>query len=48
MCGRYARQLEFDIMIDQREVLDRMNPLLADQLMSREPAYNICPTQSNL
>jgi putative SOS response-associated peptidase YedK len=46
MCGRYARQLEFDITVDQREVLERLNPLLVDQLMQREPAYNICPTQT--
>ena len=45
MCGRYARQLEFDFTVDQREVLERMNPLLVDLLMQREPAYNICPTQ---
>lgn len=45
MCGRYARQLEFDVTFDEREVLERLNPLLVDQLMQREPAYNICPTQ---
>jgi len=45
MCGRYARQLEFNFTFNEREVLERMNPLLADQLMQREPAYNICPTQ---
>ncbi len=45
MCGRYARQLEFDCTFDERTTLDRMNPLLVDQLMQREPAYNICPTQ---
>lgn len=46
MCGRYARQLEFEIMVDQREALERLSPLLVDQLMQREPAYNICPTQT--
>ena len=45
MCGRYARQLEFEFTFDEREVLERLNPLLVDQLMQREPAYNICPTQ---
>jgi putative SOS response-associated peptidase YedK len=45
VCGRYARQLEFDFAEDQRAVLERMNPLLADQLLQREPAYNICPPQ---
>jgi putative SOS response-associated peptidase YedK len=46
MCGRYARQLEFDFTFSEREVLERMNPLLVDVLMQREPAYNICPTQT--
>jgi putative SOS response-associated peptidase YedK len=46
MCGRYARQLEFDFTFDEREALERMNPLLADQIQQREPAYNICPTQT--
>jgi putative SOS response-associated peptidase YedK len=46
MCGRYARQLEFNFTFNEREVLERMNPLLVDQLMQREPAYNICPTQN--
>lgn len=45
MCGRYARQLEFEFTTAGRDVLDHMNPTLADQLMQREPAYNICPTQ---
>lgn len=45
MCGRYARQLEFEFGVDQREALEDLNPLLADQLMQREPAYNIHPTQ---
>jgi putative SOS response-associated peptidase YedK len=45
MCGRYARQLEFEITVGEREVLERLNPLLVDELMQREPAYNICPTQ---
>lgn len=46
MCGRYARQLEFEFTFSEREALERMNPLLVDQLMQREPAYNICPTQN--
>jgi putative SOS response-associated peptidase YedK len=46
MCGRYARQLDFIFTFDEKEVLERMNPLLVDQLMQREPAYNICPTQN--
>lgn len=46
MCGRYARALEFNYTFNEREVLERMNPLLVDQLMQREAAYNICPTQN--
>ncbi|HUX83145.1 MAG TPA: hypothetical protein VMV35_09960 [Halothiobacillus sp.] len=38
MCRRYARHLEFEFTVDDREVLDRLNPLLVDQLMRREPA----------
>lgn len=45
MCGRYARQLEFDFAPDAREILDRMDPDLIDEMERREPAYNICPTQ---
>ncbi|KRE90874.1 hypothetical protein ASG87_01675 [Frateuria sp. Soil773] len=45
MCGRYARQLEIEFTPEEREALDQLNPLLVDQLMQREPAYNICPTQ---
>jgi putative SOS response-associated peptidase YedK len=45
MCGRYARQLEFNFTFNERDVLERLNPLLVDALMQREPAYNICPTQ---
>lgn len=45
MCGRYARQREFEFAAGDREALDDLNPMLADQLMQREPAYNICPTQ---
>ncbi|NYE30059.1 putative SOS response-associated peptidase YedK [Rhodanobacter sp. K2T2] len=45
MCGRYASQLEFEFTFDQRSLLEKMNPLIVDQLVSREPRYNICPTQ---
>jgi putative SOS response-associated peptidase YedK len=44
MCGRFARQLEFEYTEAQREALHELNPLLPDAIMQREPAYNICPT----
>lgn len=46
MRDRYDGQLKFEIMVDQCEVLNRLNPLLVDQSMQREPAYNICPRQT--
>jgi putative SOS response-associated peptidase YedK len=30
----------------RKKVFERMNPLLVDQLLQREPAYKICPTQN--
>lgn len=43
MCGRYARQLAFEITEAQRAALNDLDSELVDVIMQREPAHNICP-----
>jgi putative SOS response-associated peptidase YedK len=47
MCGRYAQYAPLTLTDDQRSALDRIDPELDLEmtLNSREPQYNIAPTQ---